>query len=152
MTMGLLDTINADIKSAMLAREKVKLESLRAIKSALLLEATKEGAGGEVADDVAMKVLTKLHKQRKESAALYTEQGREDLAEVECTQAADIEVYLPAQMSEADIRKEVESVIATTGASGMGDMGKVIGMANQKMAGKADGKTIANIVKELLSA
>jgi len=149
--MGFLDTINADIKTAMLARDKVKLESLRAIKSALLLEATKEGAGGEVGDDVAMKVLTKLHKQRKESAALYTDQGREDLAEVERTQAVDIEAYLPAQMSEAEIRKEVEGVIAATGASSMGDMGKVMGMANGKMAGKADGKTVANIVKELLS-
>lgn len=148
--MSLLDTMNADIKAAMLAREKDKLESLRAIKSALLLEATKGGAGGEVSDDAGMKVLLKLHKQRKESAGLYTEQGREDLAQVERAQAAVIEAYLPTQMSEDDIRAEVQAVIAATGASGMQDMGKVMGMANQKMAGKADGKTIAGIVKELL--
>lgn len=148
--MGLLDTMNADIKAAMLAREKDKLESLRAIKSALLLEATKEGAGGEVSDEVGMKVLQKLHKQRKESATLYTEQGREDLAAVERAQADVIEGYLPKQMTEEEIRVEVQAVIAATGATGMQDMGKVMGMANQKMAGKADGRNIAGIVKELL--
>ncbi|RLA17703.1 MAG: GatB/YqeY domain-containing protein [Gammaproteobacteria bacterium] len=150
--MALIDTINADIKAAMLAREKDKLESLRAIKSALLLEATKDGAGGEVSEEIGAKVLQKLYKQRKESAALYTEQGREDLAAVEVSQAAVIEAYLPAQMSEDEIRAEVTAVIAATGATSMADMGKVMGMANGKMAGKADGKVIAGIVKELLGS
>ena len=147
--MSLTETINTDIKNAMKAREKEKLAALRAIKSALLLEASKDGSG-EVREEAEMKILQKLHKQRKDAAALYEEQNRPDLLEVEVFQAGVIEAYLPAQMSEEEIGEVVKSIIAKTGASSPADMGKVMGAAMGQLAGKADGKIISMLVKKFL--
>jgi uncharacterized protein YqeY len=147
--MSLTETINTDIKNAMKAREKEKLAALRAIKSALLLEASKDGSG-EVSEEAEMKILQKLHKQRKDAAALYEEQNRPDLLEDEVFQAGVIEAYLPAQMSEEEIGEVVKSIIAKTGASSPADMGKVMGAAMGQLAGKADGKIISMLVKKYL--
>lgn len=147
--MGFMDQINADIKKAMLAKEKEKLAALRDIKSKLLLEAT-SGAGSEVSDEVAAKIVMKLHKQRMDTYALYVEQGREDLAADEKFQAEVISEYMPEMMSEEEIQAEVNAAIESTGASGPQDMGKVMGMLTGKLAGKADGKVIANLVKSSL--
>ena len=145
--MALEEKINADIKSAMLAREASKLDALRAIKSAiLLLKTSPEGLN----DDTEMKALLKMVKQRKETADLYITQNRKDLADVELAQAAVIEVYLPQQMSEDDIKAEVAKIITAVGATSPADMGKVMGAASKQLAGKADGKLISGIVKELL--
>lgn len=148
--MSLSEQINQDIKKAMLAREKEKLEALRAVKAALMLEATKDGSG-EVSEEAALKIVQKLVKQRKEAAAIFIEQGRDDLAKDEIFQDEILSVYLPAQMSEEEVRKEVENVIAQVGASSPADIGKVMGPVMGKLSGKADGKMISNIVKELLS-
>jgi uncharacterized protein YqeY len=146
--MALEEKINADIKAAMLAKESAKLEALRAIKSAiLLLKTSPEGLN----DDTEMKALQKMVKQRKETADVYKGQNRQDLADVELAQAAVIEAYLPKQMSEGEIRAEVAAIIASVGASSPADMGKVMGVASKQLAGKADGKIISGIVKELLS-
>jgi len=147
--MSLEETINADIKSAMLAREKDKLEALRAVKSAVLLAKTAE-PGAVLTEDSEMKLLQKLVKQRKESAEIYTGQNRQDMADAELFQAGVIEKYLPAQMAEEDVRKELQSIITETGATTAKDMGKVMGMATQRLAGRADGKLIAQLVKQLL--
>ena len=147
--MSLTETINTDIKNAMKAREKEKLAALRAKKSALLLEASKDGSG-EVSEEAEMKILQKLHKQRKDAAALYEEQNRPDLLEDEVFQAGVIEAYLPAQMSEEEIGEVVKSIIAKTGASSTADMGKVMGAAMGQLAGKADGKIISMLVKKYL--
>lgn len=149
--MGLKEKIDADIKAAMLAREKDKLNALRAIKSAILLELTKGGTGEELDEAVGMKILQKLHKQRMESAAIYHEQDRKDLAAEEEVQAQVIEAYLPKQLSEEEITKVVREVIASSGAKSMSDMGRVMGEANKRLAGKADGSAVAALVKELLS-
>lgn len=148
--MSLTEKINTDIKGAMKARDKEKLDALRAIKSALMLEATKDGSG-EVSEEVEMKILQKLHKQRKDVAALYQEQGREDLVHDEVFQAEIIEAYLPAQMSEEEISVVVKEIIAKTGASSPADMGKVMGAAMGQLSGKADGKIISRLVKENLN-
>ena len=150
--MDLKDRIDADIKAAMLAREKDKLNALRAIKAAILLELTKEGAPGGLDEAVGMKILQKLHKQRMESAAIYHAQQRTDLAQEEEAQAFVIEAYLPKQMSEAEVEAAVREIIASTGAAGMKDMGRVMGEANKKLAGKADGSAVAGVVKKLLGA
>ena len=147
--MAIAEQIDIDIKTAMKARDTAKLAALRSVKSAMMMEATKDG-DSEMTDAVAVKIIQKLNKQRMDAAAIYKEQDREDLYADEVAEAAHLEPYLPAQMSEADIRKEVEAIIAQTGASSMADMGKVMGMASGKMAGKADGKVISVIVKELL--
>ncbi len=147
--MELSEKINADMKVAMKARDKEKLATLRSIKSALMLEATK-GGDSELSEETGLAILTKLYKQRKESAAVYHEQGREDLAVVEEAEALILEEYLPEQMSEEDITIVLTEIIAQTGANSMKDMGKVMGMASKKMAGKADGKLISTIVKKLL--
>ena len=149
--MSLTDQINGDIKKAMLAREKDKLDALRAVKSALLLAGTEKGADGSVSDEVAFKVLQKLVKQRKDAAAIYTEQNRNDLAEPELYQADIISKYLPAQMGEEAVKQVIQQIIERTGASSPSDMGKVMGMANKQLAGKADGKLIAQLVKDNLS-
>lgn len=146
--MGFLETINADIKTAMLAREKEKLAALRDIKSKLLLEAT--SGSGEVSDETAMKIVMKLYKQRTETYDLYIKEGREDLAADEKFQAIVIGAYMPEMMSEEDIKVEVDAAILTTGASGPQDMGKVMGMLSGNLAGKADGKVIADLVKKAL--
>ena len=146
--MALEEKINADIKSAMLAKETAKLEALRAVKSAiLLLKTSPEG----YTDDTEMKALQKMVKQRKETADVYKTQNRPELAEVELSQAAVIESYLPKQMSEEEIRAEVAAIISSVGATSPADMGKVMGAASKQLAGKADGKMISTIVKELLS-
>ena len=147
--MTFTERINADIKTAMLAREKGKLEALRDIKSKLMLEAT--SGAGEVTEETAMKIVMKLHKQRMETYALYIEQNREDLAKDEIFQAEIIEQYLPKMMSEEEIRTEVLQAIQQTGAAGPKDMGKVMGVLTPKLAGKADGKMISSLVKEALS-
>lgn len=148
--MSLKDQINADIKSAMLAKKREKLEALRAIKSAIIL-AESEKAGATVDEATGAKIIQKLHKQRKDAADLYVTQGRQDLADVELAQALVIENYLPKQLSSEEIKEAVTAIISEVGASSMQDMGKVMGMASKKLAGKADGKVISGIVKELLS-
>ena len=147
--MSFIEQINADIKSAMLAREKEKLAALRDIKSKLLLEAT--SGAGEVSDDTAMKIVMKLHKQRIETHNLYVKEGREDLAADEKFQADVIAYYLPEMMSEDAIKTAAAEAIASMGASGPQDMGKVMGMLSKKLAGKADGKVSADAVKALLN-
>lgn len=150
--MELEKLINEDIKQTMLAKDVKKLEALRAIKAALLLEKTgKDTSGGEIPESVELKLLQKLVKQRRESAETYIAQNRPDLAEVEIFQAQIIEKYLPEQMSADDVKKAVADVIAQTGAAGMKDMGKVMGMVSKQLEGKADNKMIATLVKELLS-
>ena len=142
------EKINADIKSAMLAKEAAKLEALRAVKSAiLLLKTSPEG----YTEDSELKALQKMVKQRKETAEVYKTQNRTDLADVELSQAAVIEAYLPKQMSEEEIKAEVAKIIASVGATSPADMGKVMGVATKQLAGKADGKIISGLVKELLS-
>lgn len=148
--MSLKIQIEADIKKAMLAREKDTLKALRAIKSMILLAETEKGGSGEVSEDAEMKLLMKAVKQRKDSAQIYMDQGREDLLAIEQAEIAVIEKYLPQQLSESEVRGELEKIIAQLGASGPQDMGKVMGMASKAMAGKADGKTISVIVKSLL--
>ena len=150
--MTLQQQIDADIKAAMLAREKDRLNALRAIKSAILLELTKEGAQAGLDESAGLKILQKLYKQRQESAAIYHQQGRADLAQEEEVQAAVIEAYLPQRMTEDEIEAAVKAVIASTGASGMKDMGRVMGEANKQLAGKADGSVVAAMVKRLLQA
>jgi hypothetical protein len=147
--MTFTERINADIKAAMLAKEKEKLAALRDIKSKLMLEAT--SGSGEVSEEVAMKIVMKLHKQRMDTYTLYIEQNREDLAHDEIFQAQIIEAYLPKMLSEDEIRAEVQAAIAQTGASGPQEMGKVMGILTSKLAGKADGKVISSLVKEELS-
>ena len=147
---SLADQISTGIKEAMRAKDSGRLAALRDIKSKLMLEATKEG-GGEVDDATTIRILSKLLKQRKETAQLYREQNRPDLAVEEESQAEVIEAYLPKQLSEDEIRTNVESIIQQTGASSMADMGKVMGMASQQLAGVADGRVISSIVRSILA-
>jgi uncharacterized protein YqeY len=142
--------INTLIKEAMLAKDSVKLSSLRAIKSAFLVAQTEKGAG-DLDDAAKQKIIQKQVKQRKDAAAIYIEQNRQDLADDELAQVAILEEFLPEQLSEDKIREVVTAVISQVGASSMADMGKVMGAANQQLAGKADGKLIAQVVKSLLS-
>jgi uncharacterized protein YqeY len=146
--MGIEEKINGDMKTAMLAKDQPRLEAIRAVKSVLLLLKTSPDG---LTEDSAMKALQKEVKKRKESAEIYTTQNRADLAEVELFQAGVIEAYLPKQMDEAEIRTEVEKLISEVGATSAADMGKVMGAATKKLAGKADGKIISAIVKDLLS-
>jgi uncharacterized protein YqeY len=149
--MSLEEKINADIKSAMLAKEKEKLEALRAVKSAILLGKT-EKAGAPLDDSTELKILQRLVKQRKESAEIYVTQNRTDLAEVENFQAQIIESYLPAQLSEEELRNKIQEIISQLGATNAKDMGKVMSEASKQFAGKADGKAISSIVKALLGS
>ncbi len=150
--MALEHLINQDIKEAMLAKDRRKLEALRAIKAALLLEKTGGGRGdAEIPETVELKLLQKLVKQRRDTAKIYREQNRPELAEEEEYQASIIEKYLPEQMSEEEILAVVEKAIAETGASTMKDMGRVMGMVSKQLAGKADNKTVAALVKQRLS-
>jgi len=148
--MSLQNTITDDIKKAMLAREKDKLESLRAVKAALIVEMSKDGSDS-VPDDVTEKIIARLVKQRKESAAIFTEQGREDLAKDEIIQLEYLEVYLPEQMGEEEVRKIVKEVISQVGASSLSDMGKCMGSLIGILNGKADGRLISQLVREELS-
>lgn len=147
----LFDQISADIKEAMKARDKVRLETLRNIKKVFLEAKTAPGANDELSDADAMKILQKLAKQGKESAATYTAQGRQDLADDELAQVAVIESYLPKPMTEEEIEEVVKAIIAETGATSIKEMGKVMGVASKKMAGKAEGGQISAIVKRLLA-
>ena len=149
--MSLKEQIDADIKTAMLAKQKDDLLVLRSIKSMLLLASTEKGAGDEVSGEQEMKILVKAAKQRKESADVYTSNSRDDLAAKELMELEVINRYLPKQMSEEEVKTEIEKIVTQVGASSMKDMGKVMGMANQALAGKADGKLIATIVKSLLT-
>ncbi len=149
--MNLADQINDEIKNAMRAKDTLTLESLRAVKAALLLAQTENGAKGELSKDEEIKLLQRLVKQRKESARIYTEQGREDLAQPEIEQAKIIEKFLPSQLSEAEIKEIISQIISETGANGIAQMGQVMGEANKRMAGQADGKTISTVVKSLLA-
>jgi uncharacterized protein YqeY len=139
------------MKEAMKSKDKIALESLRAIKSGILLAQTESGASVELSEDAEIKLLQKLVKQRKESANLYINQGRTDLAEPELAQAAVIEKFLPEQIGMDELKTLIADIIKSTGASSMQDMGKVMGLASQKLGGKADGKSISTVVKELLS-
>jgi uncharacterized protein YqeY len=150
--MALKQQIDNDIKQAMLAKNKEELEALRAIKSAILLAETEKGGSGDIAQDVEMKLLTKAAKQRKESFEIFAKEGRDDLAKKEQFQLDVISRYLPKQMSEAEITEEVKKIIATVGATGPQDMGKVMGTATKQLAGKADGKVISDLVKKLLAS
>lgn len=144
--------IQADIKAAMIAKDKVALAATRAIKAAILLAKTAEGAVKEEIEDAeVVKIISKLVKQRNESAAIYTEQNRTDLAENELAEAAAMEKYLPKALSEEEVEAAVREVIVEVGASSMADMGKVMGTATKKLAGQADGRIISAIVKKLLS-
>lgn len=150
--MGILSNLGEELKNAMRSKDTVKLESLRAIKSAVLLAQTASGGSADLSDEEAIKLLQRLVKQRKDSAALYTEQNRPDLAAPEEAQAEIIEAFLPVQLSAEELTQAVNEVIQSTGASGMQDMGKVMGMASKQLAGKAEGKRIADEVKKQLGA
>ncbi len=149
--MALEQQINQDIKAAMIAKDQAKLRGLRAIKAAILLAKTEKGGADEMSQDTEIKVLQKLVKQRKESAEIYQQQGREDLYQIEVEEQEVIEAYLPKQLDRAAIEEIVKGIINESGASSIKDMGKVMGLANQKLAGQADGRTISEVVKSLLS-
>lgn len=148
--MTLSDRINNDIKEAMKAREKVKLETLRNIKKVIIEAKSVKGAGSELADDDVLKIIAKLAKQGNDSANIYKQQGRDDLYEQEREQVAILENYLPAKLSKDELTNNIKTIIAELGANSMKDMGKVMGVASKKLAGLADGKDISAIVKTLL--
>ncbi len=148
--MSLTTQIDQDIKQAMLAKQADRLRGLRAIKSALLIARTEKGATEEVTPEAETKVLQKLVKQRKESAEIYKTQNRDDLYQVEMEELEVIEAYLPKQMSHAEIEAYLKNLVARVGATSVKDMGKVMGAANKELAGKADGRTISEVVKQLL--
>ena len=149
--MAFTDKINVDLKEAMKAKDEVALRGIRAIKAAILLANT-DGTGQEMTDERALPILQKLVKQRRESLDIFTKQGREDLASVEREEIAIIERYLPAQLSESELRTLIQEVIQESGAQGPKDMGKVMGLATKKVAGQADGKAVSALVKELLGS
>ena len=149
--MALQTTIDQDIKSAMLAKDDARLRGLRAIKAALLLAKTEKGAAQDLSEDAEIKVLQRLVKQRKESADIYQQQNRNDLRQIEMEEIAVIEAYLPQQLDRAEIETVVKQLIAANQASGMKDMGKIMGLANKELAGRADGKTVAEVVKAQLA-
>ena len=147
--MSMEQQIQQDIKAAMLAQEKTRLESLRAIKAAITLSKTADGSES-IADEAVVKIIQKLVKQRKETAEIYKQQNREELAAQELAEAAAMEVYLPKQLSEEELEAELKKIIAQVGATGPQDMGKVMGTATKALAGKAEGKAISALVKKLL--
>jgi hypothetical protein len=150
--MDLFDKVSEDIKRAMLAREKVRLEALRGIKKEFLEAKTAKGANGELTDETAIKIMTKMVKQRRESARIYQENNRAELAENELSEAAVIEEYLPKQLSAEELEAEVKKIIEQVGATGPKEMGKVMGVASKALAGKAEGRAISETVKRLLAA
>ena len=149
--MNLFDKVSDDIRKAMLARDKVRLEALRGAKKEFLEAKTAKGANGDLSDDKAVAIIVKMVKQRKESAKIYIENNRSELAESELAEAAVLEEYLPRQLSEEELEAELRAIIAETGASSMKEMGKVMGVASKRLAGRADGRAINAKVKELLS-
>lgn len=150
--MNLFDKVSEDIKKAMLAREKVRLEALRGAKKEFLEAKTAKGANGELSDENATKIIVKMVKQRKESAKIYQENNRPELAENELAEAAVLEEYLPAQLDAAQLDAELRAIIAETGAQGPKDMGKVMGLATKRLAGRAEGRAISAAVKNLLNS
>ena len=148
--MSLITQIDQDIKQAMLAKQEARLRGLRAIKSALLLARTEKGASEDISQETEIKVLQKLIKQRKESADIYKTQNREDLYTIEVEEMEVIEAFLPKQMERGEIEAYLKDLIGRVGATSVKDMGKVMGAANKELAGKADGKTISEVVKQLL--
>ncbi len=149
--MNLYSQIDADIKAAMLAKDRVALQALRGIKKEFIEAKTAPGANGELTDEIALKILAKMVKQRRESAAIYTEQNRPDLAEAELAEVAVIEKYLPKALSEAELTEELTKIIASVGATSPADMGKVMGAATKALAGRADGRAISAMVRQLLA-
>lgn len=149
--MDLFETINGDIKKAMLAREQVRLETLRGIKKEFLEAKTAKGSDGTLSDDVAMKILAKMVKQRKETAEIYASQSRPELAEAELLEASIIEEYLPKQLSDEELTAALQAIIEQVGATSAKDMGKVMGVASKQLSGKAEGRAISAKVKELLN-
>jgi uncharacterized protein YqeY len=148
--MNLKTQIDADIKKAMLAKQKEELTALRAVKSAILLAETASGAKEEISEEEGLKILTKAVKQRKDSAELFEKEGRTDLATKEIFEYEVISRYLPQQLNEEELKAAIEKIVSDTGAAGMKDMGKVMGMASKSLAGKAEGKAISVMVKSLL--
>lgn len=149
--MDLFEKVSADIKAAMLARDKVRLETLRGIKKEFIEAKTAKGAEGVLTDDQAIKIMAKMVKQRRETAAIYTEQNRPELAENELAEANVIEEYLPKQLSDEELTAELKKIIEETGATSMAQMGKVMGVASKTLAGRADGKAISTKVRQLLA-
>ena len=149
--MSLKSQIEGDIKQAMLAKDKDKLRALRAIKSLILLAETEKGGGDGISEETEIKLLTKAVKQRRDSLEVYEKQGRDDLAAVEKGEIEIIEAYLPKQLSEEEVTEEIRAIVTEVGASSMKDMGKVMGAATKKLAGKADGKLISQVVKSILN-
>ncbi len=149
--MNLYSQIEADIKADMLAKDRVALQALRGIKKEFIEAKTAPGANGELTDEIALKILAKMVKQRRESAAIYTEQNRPDLAEAELAEVAVIEKYLPKALSEAELTEELTKIIASVGATSPADMGKVMGAATKALAGRADGRAISAMVRQLLA-
>lgn len=149
--MDLYSQIDADIKAAMLAKDKVRLQALRGIKKEFIEGKTAPGANGELSDEAATKILVKMAKQRRESARIYTEQNRPELAATEIAECEVIEAYLPKALSDEELTAELTKIIAETGASSPAEMGKVMGVATKRLAGRADGRAISAKVRELLS-
>jgi uncharacterized protein len=149
--MSLQQELMVKLKEAMKAKDTVALESLRAIKAEILLAQTKGGASGEITNEEEIKLLQKLVKQRKDSASIYKEQGRDDLANPELAQIAIISQFLPEQMSNEDLKKVISEIMDSVGATSIKDMGKIMGLASKQLEGKADGKAISNAVKQLLT-
>jgi len=147
----LFDKVSGDIKTAMLARDKVALEALRGMKKEFLDAKTAKGGDGHMSDEAGIKIIQKMIKQRKESAQIYTEQNRADLAEVELAEAVVIERYLPVQMTDSELETAIAAIIAQTGATGIQDLGKVMGAASKQLAGKTEGRLISEKVKQLLT-
>ena len=150
--MSLKQQIDGDIKKAMLSKNKEELEALRSIKSLILLAETEKGGSGDISSDVESKLLVKAAKQRKESAEIFQQQNRQDLADRELFQLEVINRYLPKQLSEDQLKQALQAIIQESGAKGPQDMGKVMGIATKKLAGQADGKTVSEWVKKLLSS
>lgn len=149
--MNLFDQVSADIKDAMLAKDKIRLQALRGVKKEFLEAKTAKGGDGELTDEAAVKILQKMVKQRKESADIYATQGRPELAEGELAEVACLETYLPKQMTAGELEAALKEIIAATGAAGPSDMGKVMGVATKSLAGKTEGRLISEAVKRLLA-
>ena len=149
--MALFEQVDADIKSAMLAHDKVRLQALRGIKKEFLEAKTAPGSNGELSDETATKILVKMAKQRRESAAIYQEQNRPELAETELAEAAVIDVYLPKPLTEEELRQALVKIIAEVGATSPAEMGNVMGVATKALAGRADGKAISTMTRNILS-
>ena len=148
--MNLFDQISADIKTAMLAKDAIKLEAIRGIKKEFLEAKTAKGSDGELSDEVAIKILTKMVKQRKDAAEIFAQQNRPELAEKELAEAAVVLEYLPKQLSETELETIIKTIISEVGAEGAKDMGKVMGVASKQLTGKAEGRVISEVVKRLL--